>query len=432
MKRNLFVILGVFFAFGVFFSICCSSCSNENGRPRAKVVNPSTTKGMDSASLSMPIQMFSVYLENSGSMHGYVKGNTGFEQFLYYYLTRVQNREMADSISLNYINDRVIPLRNHVEKFIHGIEPEDFARKGGNTGTSDIAVVLDTILERHQKDEISMFISDCIVSPGKGAKDIENYLREQRTKIENSFVSCLKKVDGDLTVIICQLTSEFDGKFYNKYDAGIKYKGNRPFYVWLIGNNHHIKQLLDAIPLKEIADLGADIENMYVLMSGHKPIDYRILLSPKWGDFRPDRKSLNPQTTICDVEKEKKGTRKGFFMFSIGVNLADLPLDDDYILDAANYDISSKDYKVTVQESQRGIYSHIISLSSQIVTRGTVYITLTNQFPQWAIDKTDTIGENLVKDQAEDKTFGLKYLVEGCYNAFKKHQDYAKLKVTIK
>lgn len=426
MKRYAFIIGGLFLVLGMYLIASCNSCNPP-------ISNPNVTSGDLPANPSpVPIRTFSVYLENSGSMHGYVKGNTGFEQFLYYYLTQVQYQEVADSISLNYINDRVIPLGNHIEEFIHGIEPEDFVRKGGNTGTSDIAVVLDTILGRYQKDEISMFISDCIVSPGKRAKDIENYLREQRTKIGNTFTDCLKKTDDDLTVVIWQLTSTFDGWFYNKRDERTWYKGDRPFYIWLIGSSRHIKYLLDAVPLEGMADRGADVENAYVLMSGHAPIDYRILLNPKWGNFRPDMRSSSPQTTICNIEREKKGLHKGYFMFSVGANLAGLPLDDDYLLDTLNYELNTKDYGISIKKSPSVSYSHIISLSSRFATKGDIHITLKNRFPQWVVDKTDDVGENLVKDHAEDKTFGLGYLLEGSYDAFKKHPNYAEFRVTIK
>ena len=85
-------------------------------------------------------------------MDGYVKGNTGFEQSIYAYLTELQINKIVDSLNLNYVNSRIIPLGNDVEKFIHNIEPIDFRKHGGNLGTSDIAIVLDSVLSRHKKE----------------------------------------------------------------------------------------------------------------------------------------------------------------------------------------------------------------------------------------------------------------------------------------
>ena len=146
---------------GLLFLVCvCFSCGNRGGKindskkQSSKIIQPH------------PIQDVNVYLENSGSMDGYVKGNTGFEQSIYAYLTDLQISKLVDTLNLNYINSRIIPLGCDVEKFIHNIEPADFRRHGGDLGTSDIAIVLDSILKLHKKNDISIFISDCIVSPG--------------------------------------------------------------------------------------------------------------------------------------------------------------------------------------------------------------------------------------------------------------------------
>lgn len=58
-----------------------------------------------------------------------------------------------------------------------------------------------------------------------------------------------------------------------------------------------------------------------------------------------------------------------------------------------------------------------------------------NKLPDWVNEKTDFIGQDLIIDKAENKTFGLKYLVEGVYKAFvdtKSSDDYAQFIVTIK
>ena len=382
-----------------------------------------------------PIQDINVYLENSGSMDGYVKGNTGFEQSIYAYLTELQIGKLVDTLNLNYINSQVIPLGHDVEKFIHNIEPADFRKHGGNLDTSDIAIVLDSILKRHSENDISIFVSDCIVSPGSkfaaSPQSLNNYLLEQRTKIKKSFVQSLERSKGNLSVVICQLTSSFDGKFYNKVDYPKYYKGNRPFYIWIIGSTSHIKQILDKVSLEPLKGNGANLDNVYTLVSSSKDIEYSVLLTPRLGRFNLDR--ANPKTTICDVRKENKGQQKGMFMFSVGANLNQLPLDKKYLIDIANYEISNKDYTLSVKEQKTGHYPYIFNLSSKIASRGKISITLKNQFSQWVEERTDLLGDDLVKDNATDKTYGLKYLIEGVYEAFKTRQgNYAEFKITIK
>lgn len=424
MNKTCFIIVGTLL---MVLLMCCNN-SEETGN---KVIPPADTIKTTSI---QPIQNINVYLENSGSMDGYVKGNTGFEQSIYAYLTELQISKLIDTLNLNYVNSKVIPRGHDVETFIHNIEPVDFRKHGGDLGTSDIAVVLDTILQRHDKEDISIFISDCIVSPGKryasSPQSLNNYLIEQRTKIKQSFTQTLDKTNNDLTIVIYQMTSLFDGKYYNKFDSPQYYKGKRPFYIWLIGSTPHIKQLLNEVELETLKKNGAELGNTYILTASSKKVDYGILLTPRLGRFDPDR--TNPKTAIRNIRKENRGQQSGIFMFSVGANLDQLPLDKNYILNADNYAVSNKDYALSVKKQKSGRFSHVLSLSSQIASRGNLTIALKNQFPQWIEYKTDSVGNDLVKDEATEKTYGLKYLLEGVYDAFTARQkNYAEFKITI-
>lgn len=427
MKKIGFILGGSLLFFGLLWgAVFCGRGMDTGGK---------ITKRTLSSPVDSSVKSINVYLENSGSMDGYVKGNTGFEQSIYAYLSELQIGKIVDTLHLHYVNSRIIPLGHDVEKFIHNIEPTDFRKHGGNLGTSDIAIVLDSILKRHDKNGISIFVSDCIVSPGSkyasSPQNLNNYLLEQRTKIKKTFVQSLECLNGNLSVVICQLTSSFDGKFYNKADCPRYYKGNRPFYIWIIGSTSHIKQMLDKVPLESLKGNGADLDNVCTLVSSSKEFDYRVLLTPRLGSFGFDRTA--PKTTICDIRKENKGQQKGMFMFSVGVNLNQLPLDKSYLMDIANYEVSNKDYTLSVKEQKTGRYPYIFNLSSKIASRGNITIMLKKQFPQWVEERTDLLGDDLVKDNATDKTYGLKYLIEGVYEAFKTRQEnYAEFKITIK
>lgn len=427
MKKIGFILGGSLLFFGLLWgAVSCGRGMDTGGK---------ITKRTLSSPVDSSVKSINVYLENSGSMDGYVKGNTGFEQSIHAYLSELQIGKIVDTLHLHYVNSRIIPLGHDVEKFIHNIEPTDFRKHGGNLGTSDIAIVLDSILKRHDKNGISIFVSDCIVSPGSkyasSPQNLNNYLLEQRTKIKKTFVQSLECLNGNLSVVICQLTSSFDGKFYNKADYPRYYKGNRPFYIWIIGSTSHIKQMLDKVPLESLKGNGADLDNVCTLVSSSKEFDYRVLLTPRLGSFGFDRTA--PKTTICDIRKENKGQQKGMFMFSVGVNLNQLPLDKSYLMDIANYEVSNKDYTLSVKEQKTGCYPYIFNLSSKIASRGNITIMLKKQFPQWVEERTDLLGDDLVKDNATDKTYGLKYLIEGVYEAFKTRQEnYAEFKITIK
>lgn len=422
MKKYLFIGLLSIVLIGLVVT-----CTNSSS-PQQPIPTPSLTE-------NLPVRDINIYLENSGSMNGYVKGNTGFEQSIYAYLTELQIKKMADSLNLNYVNSKIIPIGKNVEKYIHNIEPTDFRRHGGNLGSSDIAVVLDSVLHQHKPGDISMFISDCIISPGSkyasNPESLNNYLLEQRTKMKKIFVQSLERTGGDMAIVVCRLTSAFDGSVYNKVDRPQYYKGSRPFYIWLMGNTTHIRQLLDKVPLETLNENGAELEHVYTMAASPQKVDYRVLLMPRLGSYEPDRS--DPKTSIRKVRKENRGPHKGEFMFSVGVNLDQLPLEDDYVSNIDNYDVNQKNYSLAVRRQNLMNFSHVFSLSSTIVSRGDIMITLKNRFPQWIEDKTDFVGEDLMKDEAADKTYGLKYLMEGVFEAFKARQEnYAEIKITIK
>ena len=424
-----FIIGGLFI---LLLLLLYATCDSKHGRIMENQENQVLQKEPQMDNI-LPIENINVYLENSGSMNGYVKGNTGFEQSIYAFLTEIQISNLVKTLNLNYVNSKVVPLGYDLKKFIHNIEPDDFKQHGGNLGTSDIAIVLDSVLNCHNKNDISIFISDCIVSLGgkySSPQDMNSYLIEQRTNIRKLFTQTLERADQELTVVICQLNSLFDGKFFNKFDHPKYYKGERPFYIWLIGKTSHIKQLLDKVALETLKGNGAELENVYTLIASSKEIDYRILLMPRLGRFDLDRE--NPKTTICNIRKENKGEQKGVFMFSVGANLDQLPLSDNYLLDNTNYEISNKDYSLQIKKQNGGLFSYIFNISSQTISRGNIIITLKNQFPIWVENKTDFLGNDLVKDDATNKTYGLKYLIEGIYDAFTTYQNsFAEFNITI-
>lgn len=139
-------------------------------------VPPQKGVGIEMKEEALPTPTIKVYVENSGSMDGYVKGVTDFENAVYSYLSDLQLADLGqkDSASfknrleLNYINSEVLTHKSDVEEFIKKLEPKTFRMRGGNRNTSDISDILEKILERMESpNDISILISDCIFSPGK-------------------------------------------------------------------------------------------------------------------------------------------------------------------------------------------------------------------------------------------------------------------------
>ena len=431
MKKAGFVVAGIL-SLGVLVGVL-STCGEGRGkRSNAEMVVSEVAEDSPARSVNLH-----VYLENSGSMNGYVKGNTGFEQSIYYYLSQVEGCGLVDSIGLYYINSKVIPQGSDVEAFIHHVEPADFKRKGGDLGSSDIAVLLDTVLTRHCSDDVSMFISDCIFSPGKKkmrAEEVRNYLIEQSTRIERIFRDKLKGESEGLAVVIWQLQSDFVGYYYNREDEKTWIEHKRPFYFWLIGAPGQVRRLLDAVPSGSLAGKGAEVENVYVACSGGKSVGYGVVNAGKIGSFERSRRE--PKSSIVKCRPDGKGRQSEMFRFAVGVDYAGLPLGDGFLSNPDNYEVSTRDFEISVEPNRYGEnhYTHLVCVTTtQVPVPATqLEIALKNRMPDWVEERNDAVGVDLERDDAFDKTFGLKALLDGVHAAFGGDSaEYVKIRVSI-
>ena len=72
-----------------------------------------------------------------------------------------------------------------------------------------------------------------------------------------------------------------------------------------------------------------------------------------------------------------------------------------------------------------------MSLIQPVISKGSITISLMNLMPSWINDYTDETGLNINADGAMEKTYGLKYLIGGIYDAYK-DQNYGSITINIK
>ena len=110
-----------------------------------------------------------VYLENSASMDGYVKGVTEFETAIYNLLGDFKISGLCDSLNLNYIN-KTIPYQKQnalpadIQDFIEKLEPSVFKLRGGDRSVSDLKNILSTVLKTVNNKNAAVLISDFVFS----------------------------------------------------------------------------------------------------------------------------------------------------------------------------------------------------------------------------------------------------------------------------
>lgn len=405
------------------------------GRPQppmpgvAPGTNVTTTAVDDTPAQVLPMCNVNVYIENSASMDGYVKGVTEFEQSIYSYISDIKLADFCSSLNLNYINSKILRQPDDVSDFIERLEPSSFKIKGGDRSTTDISKLFQKIMDEQGKNDIAILISDFVFSPGK--KDASEYLTNQQVGIKTQFATRLKE-DPDYAAVLFRLVSQFDGKYYNKFDHPTQIKADRPFFIWLLGNKNQLQRLTSEIKKENMKGHGVDHTFCISKMTAATP--YGILPMPRIGTFKIDPANVKTNILNAKIDKKAVGSK---FVVSFGVDYSGFLLEDSYLTDPANYEVNNKAYTVEINRNPNSSssYTHIVKLkldpSQPVISRGNIKVSLLKKSAPWAEEYTDNEGVDINTDGAMEKTFGLKTLVDGVYDAYKADNTYASFTINI-
>ena len=164
-----------------------------------------------------PSPILKVYIENSGSMDGYMCEGSELKDAVYDYISSLNS--YASSTNLFYINSQVVPFHEEIQTFIRDLNPTSFRTVSGNRTNSDLADMLQKVIAGTDKNTVSVFVSDCILDVPQG--DARDYFVNRQIDLKNAF---LKKVvhDKNFGVEIIQLESRFSGKYYRKFNIELQ------------------------------------------------------------------------------------------------------------------------------------------------------------------------------------------------------------------
>lgn len=372
-------------------------------------------------SLAAGITAVKVYIENSASMDGYVNGSTHFKNMLYHYLNEVESSVADGALELNYINSVVIPYSADLSSFIKTLSAADFKKRGGKRGSSDIAKVWNTVVDANGPSEISILVSDFIISPGK--QSAATVLLSQQTELKKATASYFGTC-GKAAVMVYQLMSDFHGTYYDAADKPAQFRDiNRPYYVFVIGSQANLAKYREQIGMEDAFRISTDpsyhVENMAILQSGLGQCNYKVKPSASTTVDMKDSHKLR-------VEKNQMS---GSVLVEINVNLPMMLVDANYVMDPANYTTNDVDYRVTsVTKCPAANYTHTIRVEAPFVKpMANLSIGLLQQLPAWVEASNDIDGHI---DSADAYNAGLTYgifnVVSGLNDAFLKNVQQVK------
>jgi hypothetical protein len=380
-----------------------------------------------------------VYIENSASMDGYVKGQTKFETSIYSLLGALKTSDLCDKLNLNYINRKITFTKSNVpteeiQDFIEKLEPSTFKQMGGDRGTSDLSEILKTVIEKVDDSNLAILTSDFVFSKGKNL-DSKQFLNNQTLGTSLKFHDKLQIFD--LSLIVLQLESEFDGIYYDQQNKPITLKTSRPYYIWIVGSSSQIKSILGK---KILNYLKQGYLNHLVFQKLNEPEhpDYKILMRPRIGEFELNSGAKGP---ITGAAVSRDTQNKGIFTFTMAVKFSESMQDSKYFLDPANYQLSDNRYTLTVEpvnESDQALkgFTHKLILSTKELSDEVLKIDVVAKTPGWIGAFSSLDDANIASDENEKhKTFGLKPVVDGVGEAFyplSKENIMSTLSVSIK
>lgn len=317
-----------------------------------------------------------VYLENSGSMDGFMVNGSEFKDAVFDFISEIDACGVVDTTELYFINSDLIPFPKQVDDYVLHMNPSSFKQMGGNRQNSDLADVIAKVVNKSDDETVSMLISDFIWDVPVGSLDMNS------SKIRNAIK---KQVNNqkDFTVYIMQLESRFN-------------KAHRLYYIWLFGSRKSLSAILEKVHPQDIKH-GLKDNNVAV--------------------FSPES-DINWQLASKKQFAEVKSSHDGTYNFSFNVALNNTLQPSDILLSVDNYELRTGErveLKEIVANTERNDYSHTIKLSAkENFATGTYELALkTSNLPKWVEDS------NASSPQDTAGTAGIKNLVQGVCDAYK-------------
>lgn len=336
-----------------------------------------------------------VFIENSGSMDGYMCDGSQLKDAVYDYVSDI-NR-VSTKTELYYINSKLIPYNRNLTNYIKALNPAAFKNAGGNRSNTDLGDLIANVLNEVNDTTVCIFVSDCILD--LPAKDAQKFLINCEIRIKDEVINTQKRVP-DLGVEILKLSSDFNGKyFYPNGTVEILKDVKRPYYIWIFGNKNYLSKLNAAVPFSQLTKY--DLKGI-VAFASQSNVPFEIfnnaltskIVVPAHGDYHITiqadfRATLQPDGVVQD---------KGNYTFNNSTIVVD-----------GIYPISDPKSK----------YSHFIKFT---IPKGTNVAQdclsfNTPKMPSWVSESNDDTGTNIHDNLS--KTIGIKYLIQGVADAYK-------------
>lgn len=350
-----------------------------------------------------------VYIENSGSMDGYMCDGSELKDAVYGYVSTLAS--YSDTVQLNYINSQIVQYSGELKSFIKDLTPTKFKAVGGNHANSVIGEMLTQILDQQDNLTVSIFVSDCILDVPQG--DAKNYLVNNQIEIRNVIVKQLGK-DSNMGIEIFRMESKFSGTYYYAKGNERLIDVQRPYYLWVIGNKKLLAYLNANVPFSEIPH---GYKNYYAY-STYQDVPFEI--TNQFGMVQ------NP--CVC------KTSNNGQYVVKIKADLSSMLQEETMISDVNRYQTHNGQVRVVSVErinntQDKNTHALTLNINKGIASCGINLKYVLPEIPIWIESANDDTGQNVTDNLS--KTTGIKNIIIGISDAYRNHRELADVKFVI-
>lgn len=411
-----------------FLIICISSCSCDNRSKRLRNnSNTSNENNQDSGAKLEPIEKTErkigkavFYLENSGSMFGYVNGFTEYVDVVSELAYMNKFSDEKTSRQFHFVNGgkklKIEDIGNNPSHLNDKLNLKGF--DCGDPTKSNLNSMFQLALSKAKKDTISILISDGIYDLGKPQAPM-NALSTEGNETKEKFINRL--TEGDLQTIIIKLNSHFSGRYFPVTGRSVKLSQSRPFYVWIFGETELLNEYFPDEYIKSLKGY-SDVARFLKLSKLEVP--FQATAHEKVGDFRFDKRNKNK---LVSVKTDRNGQG---FQFTIATDYSNLPFSDTYLTSISNYTCNNTNFSINKVCGINDVKlyglkfkpTHLVTAYTSNSPLCLLDISLLNTVPNW-IQNTNINNEiNIIGDTSH--TFGFKFLTDAISEAYQfKNQE---------
>lgn len=337
-----------------------------------------------------------LYIENSGSMDGYMFAGSELKDAVYSYISGLSTH--SDTTELYFVNSNIYKVSAPLQDVIYAMSPATFHSAPGNKANTDIADIFSMVLSQIEDNSVSVLVTDAILDLPKGATA---FFHTKQTQIKSIFENYLKK-NPDFAVEIFRMSSRFNGKYYYTGGSVVLNDQKRPYYMFVMGNKQALSAANGIVAKSQIQH---GVEDYYAY-SSYTQVPFVILNKKK--------KTKEEHFEVRLQQKSVPVIAKVDMQYTLH--------DEEILMNPQLYTIAFGDDRIKIKTikdvPKEPEYSHALTITlPENANEGSVNLYFCPPpYPLWLEDANDNSSDASVATSM--KTTGIKYIVEGISDAF--------------